>query len=177
MKRKERVPPSTGTGLISYDGLVEDRFPKSRGTKLKPEQPPAYPYRCKPNCETCFTQYFPARLEVTDVEALSAIQMLSGSIYEDLRTVQDALRQHADFLVTRWRKKSVAKRTEFLSRLSPTSTAYPELKNTTPDGNKETYDRVQLFEHKWATVHLINDRSRDKSEDGESQSDFSTLLE
>ena len=65
------------------------------------------------------------------------------------------LEHHADFIVTRWKKKSKAKRTEFLSTISP------EESSSNPLEYEYSVDSVKLYCEKWAHVHLINARSID----------------
>ena len=155
LKRKERVPPSRANKLFDYDQITEQRAPKSRGSKIEPDVPPEYPYTCKPDCETCFTQFFPVRLAVSDAEALSGVQTLTNRINADLAYLRCVLKRHADLLVTRWKKKSKAKRTEFLSRLAPEEKARGILDHDP--------SAVQLYNKKWAAVYMIDDHSRTDS--------------
>ena len=155
IKRQERVPPSGGTKLLSYDKLDEGRLPDSRGSKIDREHPPAFPYGCDKHCGTCFEQFFPARIAVTDDEVLSATQALTKSIFADLDFLRSAIAQHADFIVSWWKKKSKAKRADFLSSL------YPEKpKRDLKTGAMES-SVAGLHDKKWAAIHLINSRSDD----------------
>lgn len=149
-KLKDRVPPSRNDEDFRYDYFVEQRFPDSRGKKIDRATPPPYPYGlCEEECETCFTQYFPVRISVTDAEALSGVQALTNSINADLDFLRDALTRHADLFVTRWKKKSKAKRAEFLSRFTS---------QDTEDAHKPSLNG--LYPNKWAAIHMINARVR-----------------
>ncbi len=159
VKRRVRVPPPGGTALFDYDKLLEERFPKNRGKKLDPSDPPDVPFHvCEPECaecETCWTQYFPARISLTDAEALACVQSLTTNINADLEYLRQKLDYHADFIVTRWKKKSKAKRTDFLTRKVPQGTK---------DSSKPLQargDGISMYEKKWAAIHFINDHSLD----------------
>lgn len=81
VKKKVQVPPRTGNppDIFDYHKLEAARYPQY-SKKLDPEKPPARPYGCKLNCETCFTQIFPARIGVTDATALTRItDLIPGS--------------------------------------------------------------------------------------------------
>lgn len=103
------------------------------GTLLDKELPPANPFDCA--CDVCFRQYFPATLEVSDVEARHIISSLVAGTRQDYDFLRQVLADHADFLVTRWKKKSREKRSMFLSK------------------------NADLYNKKWAAVHLLHMRS------------------
>ena len=154
MKMKIRVLPSRNDGLTNSDHLWKDRIPDGRGTLLTDAHPPDYPYACKPHCETCFTQSFPGLLRVSNDEALANIRLLTDSIDDNMTFLQTAIRDHADFILTRWKKKSVVKRTQLLSTLYPDAAV--------PFGPSDNLIRVGLHDKKWAPVHLIDLRSGKK---------------
>ncbi|KAK5175485.1 uncharacterized protein LTR77_000624 [Saxophila tyrrhenica] len=153
VKRKVRVPPHE-SGIFNYDKFKERRYQEKRGVRLEFNSPPNYPYGCEPDCETCFTQHFPARISVSDSEALKAITGLTSSINSDLEFLHQALRMHADFLVSRWKKKSQAKRLDFLNSLSQGTKKSSGFLQPRGDG-------ISLHEKKWAAIHLISDRTRE----------------
>lgn len=155
IKRKDRVPPSRNTEGLLFDKAVEARFPKDLGFEIDRDRPPAKPYRCELDFETCFTQYFPVRIYLTNAEALAGVKALSTAIHDDLTFLRRMLGTHADAILTRWRKKSKDKRTQLLSGLAPER---KHNKPLPPDGYG-----TSLYDYRWAAIHLINFRSTDNS--------------
>ncbi|KAI4732337.1 hypothetical protein E4T50_17080 [Aureobasidium sp. EXF-12298] len=125
----------------SYEPALKDR---GITAPLSLKNPPASPFDCDTvrasnspysvtdECSVCFPQYFPASLTVTDEQAKSLIKTIVDSINTDLAFLSGALAHHADFLVTRWKKKSREKRSAFLKT------------------------HTQLFDERWAAVHLLD---------------------
>ena len=161
-KMKVRVSPPRDDKIFDFESIAEARFPKNRGEKLSAEHPPECPFAaCDPECETCFCQYFPARIEVSDAEALACVKHLSDSINTDRAFLLDAVAQNADWLVGRWKKKSVAKRMDLLDSLSRELTT-EELQKATTD---EEHLGVRLHKRKWGAVELVNRRSHHPNND------------
>ncbi|KAI5247604.1 hypothetical protein E4T43_01964 [Aureobasidium subglaciale] len=69
---------------------------------------------------------------VNDLEACDIITALVVDARQDLDFLRQVLANHADLIVTRWKKKSREKRTKFLS------------------------ENVDLFDKKWAAIHLLH---------------------
>ena len=155
MKLKVRVMPHDTNKVFDYEKLRKKQRPTPHGIRLNPDHPPPYPYKCDPKCETCFTQTFPARIGVTDEQALARVTTLTTSINDDLDHLRSALRDHADYIVKKW-SKSKAKRSDVLNAICAEVASYDAL-GQKPDG-------VSLYDKKWAAVHLIDDRSRDGTE-------------
>lgn len=108
-----------------------------RGKLMDPKSPPKPPFHCRDTeCDTCFPQFFPAVYRVSNEEAHESIDTLVDGIKPDLEFLRSAVAHHADFLITRWKKKSRNKRLSFL------------------------VDSTDLFERKWAPVHLIQGRQQ-----------------
>ena len=148
IKAKERVVPLDRTGRTSILTSLNADDESKRGTAIPKDSAPPYPYACDQDCETCFTQYFPVAVSVTDAEALSGIKTISQSIQADLSFLRYALKNHADSIVSRWKKKSKDKRTQFLDGLfSPMLFPGPGV----PPG---------LMPNKYGAVDLIHRRSR-----------------
>jgi hypothetical protein len=116
-------------------------LPTSGRKKLKPavgkvfdvEKPPELPFTC--HCKICGGQYFPASIYVTDQEARQLASSLVVDARQDLEFLRQILTDHADFLVTRWKKKSREKRSTFLS------------------------ENVDVFNKRFAAIHLLHMRS------------------
>jgi len=116
-------------------------LPSSGWKKLKPavgkvfetEKPPKIPFTCQ--CKTCCGQYFPATIYVTDQEARQLASSLVVDARRDLNFLRQVLADHADFIVTRWKKKSREKRSAFFS------------------------ENVDIFDKKFAAIHLLHMRS------------------
>lgn len=103
------------------------------GTVIDDDNPPSNPFDCKDKeCSDCFPQFFPATTMINDSTAQQTISSLSETMQENTAFLRGALADHADFIVTRWRKKSRDKRLAFLEEHSA------------------------LYPKKWAAVHLIN---------------------
>ncbi|KAI4782125.1 hypothetical protein E4T52_02919 [Aureobasidium sp. EXF-3400] len=102
-------------------------------TLISEDNPPTNPFDCKDaKCEECFPQFFPATTRINDSIAQQTMSTLGDTIQENIAFLRDALTNHADFIVTRWRKKSRDKRYTFLEAHSA------------------------LYPKKWAAVHLLN---------------------
>jgi hypothetical protein len=107
------------------------------------QTPPASPFDCADagpysvtdECSVCMPQYFPASHTFTDDQAKAVLKPTVDTIKDDLAFLRDSMARHADFLLSRWKKKSREKRSTFLK--TPT----------------------QLFERRWGAVHLL-DRAR-----------------
>ncbi|KAG9600155.1 hypothetical protein KCU77_g3666, partial [Aureobasidium melanogenum] len=116
-------------------------LPDSGWKKTKPavsqvfdaENPPELPFACQ--CRTCAAQYFPATVHVTDQEARQLVSSLVLDARHDLTFLRHILTNHADFIVTRWKKKSREKRFVFLS------------------------ENIDVFDKKFAAIHLLHMRS------------------
>lgn len=103
------------------------------GTVIKYDSPPSNPFDCKDKeCSECFPQFFPATTMVNDSIAQHTMSSLVETIQENTAFLRDALADYADFIVTRWRKKSRDKRLAFLEQ------------------------HASLYPSKWAAVHLLN---------------------
>ncbi|KEQ96424.1 hypothetical protein AUEXF2481DRAFT_28374 [Aureobasidium subglaciale EXF-2481] len=83
-------------------------------------------------CDPCYHQYFPAAVGVNDLEARDIIMALVVDARQDLDFLRQVLADHADLIVTQWKKKSREKRAKFLS------------------------ENVDLFDTKWAAIHLLH---------------------
>jgi hypothetical protein len=103
------------------------------GKVLEVEKPPKLPFTC--NCKICWGQYFPASIFVTNQEAHQLVSSLVVDARQDLDFLRQILAEHADFIVTRWKKKSREKRSIFLS------------------------ENVDIFDKKFAAIHLLHMRS------------------
>ncbi|KAG9570069.1 hypothetical protein KCU71_g587, partial [Aureobasidium melanogenum] len=116
-------------------------LPDSGWKKTKPavsqvfdaENPPELPFACQ--CRTCAAQYFPATVHVTNQEARQLVSSLVLDARQDLTFLRHILTNHADFIVTRWKKKSREKRFVFLS------------------------ENIDVFDKKFAAIHLLHMRS------------------
>ncbi|KAK6003642.1 hypothetical protein QM012_009413 [Aureobasidium pullulans] len=104
------------------------------GRVLDVDDPPKLPFTC-PHCTICFGQHFPATVQVTDQEAHQLVSSLVVDARQDLDFLRQTLTDHADFIVTRWKKKSREKRSVFLS------------------------ENVDVFDKKFAAIHLLHMRS------------------
>lgn len=108
------------------------------GQVFEAESPPDLPFTtCQ--CKICCGQYFPATIHVTDQEARHLVSSLVLDARQDLNFLRQVLIDHADFIVTRWRKKSREKHSAFLS------------------------ENVDLFDKKFAAIHLLHMRSSPKN--------------
>lgn len=159
-KLKVRVPPRVDSKVFDYEKLRDKQRPTPHGTRLDPDHPPEPPYHCDLKCETCFTQTFPAPIAVSDDQARARITLLTTSINTNLEHLRSALRQHADYIVTKW-KKSKAKRAQLLAAVCA------QAASRKPGDVKP--DCMSLYTKKWAAVHIIDDRSRDDMEDIDAQ--------
>jgi hypothetical protein len=72
---------------------------------------------------------------VTDQEARQLVSSLVVDARQDLNFLRQILAEHADFITTRWKKKSRGKRSIFLS------------------------ENVDIFDKKFAAIHLLHMRS------------------
>jgi hypothetical protein len=155
-KRADRIPPKIEDGYIDWDRVFAARIPSDRGRPVDRSDPPAYPFSCPEDCDTCCAQYFPVQMISTDREALSEVQKLTHSIRVDLTYLRRALDSHADLIVTRWKKKSIDKRSALLLTVSPDASwprSEPENSDAEPTG-------VHLYEKKWAPIHLLDNWAR-----------------
>jgi hypothetical protein len=109
------------------------------GKVLEVEKPPKVPFTC--NCKICWGQYFPASIHVTNQEARQLVSSLVVDAQQDLNFLRQILAEHADFIVTRWKKKSREKRFIFLS------------------------ENVDIFDKKFAAIHLLHIRSSPENRD------------
>ncbi|THY14010.1 hypothetical protein D6D01_08212 [Aureobasidium pullulans] len=107
---------------------------------LDSNNPPSSPFSCSysgvynlnDECSVCFPQFFPASHSISDANARELLSTIVNSIKTDLAFLRTALDKHADFLVSRWKKKSREKRHNFLMQ------------------------KTSLFDKKWAAVHLLD---------------------
>lgn len=91
-------------------------------------------------------QFFPAAIIVNDKQARVIITEIVDGIKADLAFLRTTLTKHADFLVSRWKKKSQGKRFSFLT------------------------EHTALFDKRWAAVHLlerVGARDEDRKYSGE----------
>jgi hypothetical protein len=103
------------------------------GQFLSEKDPPASPFHCADKeCYVCSPQFFPANQSVTDVEARKIMALIVHDIKTDLAFLRDTLAKHADFIVSRWKKKSREKRFNFLT------------------------EHTSLFDKKWAAIYLLD---------------------
>jgi hypothetical protein len=121
----------------SYEPALKDHGTAAHITAENPPPSPfdcadAGPYSVTDECSVCFPQYFPASLTITDEQAEAVLNTTVHSIMSDISFLRDSLARHADFLVSRWKKKSREKRSTFLKT------------------------HTQLFEKRWAAVHLLD---------------------
>ncbi|KAH0143584.1 hypothetical protein KCU67_g13491, partial [Aureobasidium melanogenum] len=111
----------------------EDDQTPPLGALIDENNPPPNPFDCEDDeCGECFPQFFPATTMVNDSIAQQTMSNLRETIQESMAFLRDALTAHADFVVTRWRKKSRDKRFAFLEAHSA------------------------LYPKKWAAIHLLN---------------------
>jgi hypothetical protein len=102
-------------------------------TVIDDDNPPVNPFDCQDlECLECFSQFFPATIMINNSVAQQTMFSLTETIQENTTFLRDALAAHADFIVTRWRKKSRDKRLAFLEEHSA------------------------LYPKKWAAIHLLN---------------------
>ncbi|THW26602.1 hypothetical protein D6D25_06539, partial [Aureobasidium pullulans] len=132
IKRPDKV------GYDVYDSASRDNLKR---VQLDPKNPPSSPFRCSYSgpaynenneCSVCFPQFFPASHSISDANARDLLSAIVNSIKTDLAFLRTALDKHADFLVSRWKKKSREKRLNFLM------------------------EKTSLFDKKWAAVHLLD---------------------
>ncbi|KAI4723841.1 hypothetical protein E4T49_08430 [Aureobasidium sp. EXF-10728] len=103
------------------------------GTVIDDDHPPPNPFDCEDEeCKECFPQFFPATTMISNSVAQEKMSSLIETIQENTAFLRSAIAAHADFIVTRWRKKSRDKRFAFLEEHSA------------------------LYPKKWAAVHLLN---------------------
>ncbi|THY32721.1 hypothetical protein D6D01_02497 [Aureobasidium pullulans] len=76
------------------------------------------PFDCGDDCKECFPQFFPATVRVSNAVAQQSILALTEAIQENTASLRSSLAAHADFVVTRWRKKSREKRLAFMEEHS-----------------------------------------------------------
>ncbi|KAG9639677.1 hypothetical protein KCU64_g13295, partial [Aureobasidium melanogenum] len=111
----------------------EDDQTPPLGAVIDEDNPPPNPFDCEDDgCGECFPQFFPATTMVNDSIAQQTMSDPRETIQENMAFLHDALTAHADFVVTRWRKKSRDKRFAFLEAHSA------------------------LYPKKWAAIHLLN---------------------
>jgi hypothetical protein len=121
----------------AYEPALKDH---GKASFIQANNPPASPFDCVDanpynltnECSVCLPQYFPASHSFTDKQAEAVLESTVNSIKSDLAFLRDSLARHADFLVSRWKKKSRDKRSTFLKT------------------------HTQLFEERWAAVHLLD---------------------
>lgn len=114
------------------------------GQVFDAESPPELPFTtCQ--CKICCGQYFPATMHVTGQEARHLVSSLVLDTCQDLNFLRQVLIDHADFIVTRWKKKSREKRSAFLS------------------------ENVDLFDKKFAAIYLLHMRSSPENCDFKSE--------
>ncbi|THY63311.1 hypothetical protein D6C99_00610 [Aureobasidium pullulans] len=132
IKRPDKV------GYDVYDSASRDNLKR---VQLDPKNPPSSPFSCSysgpaynenDECSVCFPQFFPASHSISDANARDLLSAIVNSIKTDLAFLRTALDKHADFLVSRWKKKSREKRLNFLM------------------------EKTSLFDKKWAAVHLLD---------------------
>jgi hypothetical protein len=102
------------------------------GVKLSIGDSPESPYECSDNCTVCFAQFFPVAGTLDDEQAERLISSLVASVQSDLSYLLRCLSEHGDLIVARWRKKTRTKRAQFLE------------------------DNTDLFDKKWAPIHLLD---------------------
>jgi hypothetical protein len=135
IKRPDKVMPHSYQPALVEMKWVEDL----EGEYLDRKKPPASPFNCtnpgpytgSDECAICLPQFFPAAIGVNDKQAQVIITEIVDSIKADLTFLRATLTKHADFLVSRWKKKSQGKRFSFLT------------------------EHTELFNKKWAAVHLL----------------------
>jgi hypothetical protein len=89
------------------------------GTVIDDKNPPSNPFNCKDKkCSECFSQFFPATTTINNPVAQQTMSTLTDTMQENIAFLRDTLAIHADFIVTRWRKKSRDKRLTFLEEHS-----------------------------------------------------------
>ncbi|THW89896.1 hypothetical protein D6D18_06844 [Aureobasidium pullulans] len=120
---------------------ADDGDQPSLGIVIDEDDPPVSPFDCGDDCKECFPQFFPATVRVSNAVAQQSILALTEAIQENTASLRSSLAAHADFVVTRWRKKSREKRLTFLEEHS------------------------SLYPKKWAAVHLLNAVNYPHSED------------
>ncbi|KAG9666404.1 hypothetical protein KCU67_g4580, partial [Aureobasidium melanogenum] len=104
------------------------------------------PFTGSGECAICLPQFFPAAIIVNDKQARVIITEIVDGIKADLAFLRTTLTKHADFLVSRWKKKSQGKRFSFLT------------------------EHTALFDKRWAAVHLlerVGARDEDRKYSGE----------
>ncbi|KAI5273789.1 hypothetical protein E4T47_03003 [Aureobasidium subglaciale] len=136
-----RIKNPDKVGFNTYEPALRER---PNCTHLDVKNPPGSPFNCAEDgsgsgvyglskeCTVCSPQFFPASMGANDIQAGEFISTVAESIKTDLAYLRDALSKHADLIVSRWKKKSPAKRFTFLTT------------NTT------------LLDEKWAAVHLLD---------------------
>jgi hypothetical protein len=112
----------------------------ARAAYIPIQNPPASPFDCADTgpysvtdeCSVCMPQYFLASHTFTHDEAKAVLKSTVDRIKSDLAFLRDSLARHADFLVSRWKKKSREKRSTFLKT------------------------HTQLFDKRWGAVHVLD---------------------
>ncbi|KAI4847432.1 hypothetical protein E4T44_04516 [Aureobasidium sp. EXF-8845] len=120
-----------------YEPALKDH---GEAAQISAANPPASPFDCADagpysvtdECSVCMPQYFPASHTFTDEQARAVLKSTVDTIKNDLAFLRDSVARHADFLVSRWKKKSREKRSTFLKT------------------------HTQLFEKRWGAVHLLD---------------------
>jgi hypothetical protein len=103
------------------------------GTVIPDNSPPPNPFDCEDDeCSECYSQFFPATTMINNSVAQQTMSALTETFQENTIFLRDALTAHADFIVTRWRKKSRDKRLAFLEQ------------------------HTALYPKKWAAIYLLN---------------------
>lgn len=103
------------------------------GTVIDEGNPPLNPFDCKDDeCPECFPQFFPATTMINNSLARQTMDSLTNTTQENAAFLRYVLAAHADFIITRWRKKSRNKRLSFLE------------------------EHTSLYPKKWAAIHLLN---------------------
>ncbi|KAI5264847.1 hypothetical protein E4T47_08656 [Aureobasidium subglaciale] len=150
IKQPDKVMPRSYQPALVEMKWVEDL----KGKYLDRKNPPASPFDCtnpgpftgSGECAVCLPQFFPAAIIVNDKQARVIITEIVDGIKADLAFLRTTLAKHADFLVSRWKKKSQGKRFSFLT------------------------EHTALFDKRWAAVHLlerVGARDEDRKYSGE----------
>lgn len=136
LMRDKRCGPVTRITPTRRHRLEQEPIPRNenqlRGIQLQEENPPVKPYTCDLLCAICYDQFFPASQVVDDNDASNTTRNLVDCIRSDLSYLRNSLKQHADLVVSRWKKKSKAKRLALLQELA------------------------DLAPFRWASVHFMN---------------------
>lgn len=98
--------------------LIPGRENGLRGTQLEDDKPPAKPYTYDLPCAVCYDRFYPSSQVVDDNDASNTARDLVDGIQSDLSYLRTPLTQHADVVVSRWEKKSQAKRLALLEEVA-----------------------------------------------------------